>query len=374
MKLFPGSASVQLELDKIKLLLLEKCRSEYAKSKCQRLRIHTKKEFIDIELKQAHEFKQLLQNTIYFPNDYVLNLSRELKLLGIEGSVLNGEEFVSIRKLVISIEKIFRWFDAERRKIYTALAEVIEGTYYEKEILSVIDIVVNENGAVKDNASNELQSIRLSLYKKRIELRRVFDRIISKLKKQGYLADIEESFMSGRRVVGVYAEQKRIVKGILHGESDSRRTAFVEPEETIELNNGITELENAEGREVYKILKELTGQLAPYASLLHAYHSIIGEYDFIHAKAQLAVSIKGEYPMVVDKALVHLINACHPLLYIQLKVGETNSSCNSIIKCEQTHISNQWPKCRWQNSDFKNSGFTANDGAKRLTGSGSSII
>src|SRR5881275_862626 len=109
MKLYPESASVQLEFDKIKALLTEKCRTEYAKTKASDLRIHTRKEFIERELKQSHEYKQLVQNAIHFPNDYVLNLSRELKLLGIAGSMLVGEELVSVRKLAISMENIFRW-------------------------------------------------------------------------------------------------------------------------------------------------------------------------------------------------------------------------------------------------------------------------
>jgi DNA mismatch repair protein MutS2 len=316
MKLYPGSASVQLEFDKIKNLLTEKCRTEYAKAKASELRIHTKKEFIDLELKQSHEYRQLVQNGIYFPNDYILNLSREIKLLSIEGSMLVGEQLVSVRKLAMSIESIFRWFDAERRSVYTALAEVISGTYYEKVILKLINDVIDDSGNVKDNASQELQSIRMNLYKKRNELRRLFDRIISNLNKQGYLADIEESFMNGRRVVAVYAEQKRTVKGILHGESDSRRTAFIEPEETIELNNQLYELENSERKEVYRILKDLTKQLSVYASLLSTYHSIVGEYDFIRGKATFALDIQGEYPVVTDKAHVHLVKALHPLLYL----------------------------------------------------------
>jgi DNA mismatch repair protein MutS2 len=316
MKLYPESASVQLEFDKIKNLLTEKCRTEYAKAKASELRIHTKKEFIDVELKQSHEYKQLLQNAIHFPNDYVLNLSRELKLLSIQGSMLGGEELVSIRKLAISMENIFRWFDAERRTVYSALAEMISGTYYEKVILKMINDVIDDNGNVKDNASQDLQSIRMNLYRKRNELRRVFDRIINNLNKQGYLADIEESFMNGRRVVAVYAEQKRTVRGILHGESDSRRTAFIEPEETIELNNQLYELENAERKEVYRILKDLTKQLSVYASLLSTYHSIVGEYDFIRGKAAFALDIQGEYPIIADKAHVHLVKAYHPLLYL----------------------------------------------------------
>ncbi|MGZ3849038.1 MAG: endonuclease MutS2 [Flavisolibacter sp.] len=316
MKLYPESASVQLEFDKIKALLNEKCRFEYAKVKAEELRIHTRKDFIDRELKQSHEYRQLLDNGLYFPNDYILNLFKELRLLQIEGALLSGEQLVGLRKLALTIESIFRWFDAERRVAYPALAEAIAGTYYEKVILQMINQVIDENGNVKDNASDALQSIRMGLYRKRNELRKAFERIIGKLNKQGYLADIEESFMSGRRVVAVFAEQKRMVKGILHGESDSRRTAFIEPEETIELNNDIYELENDERKEVYRILKDLTRQLSVYADLLSGYHVIVGEFDFIRAKAAFAQDVRGEYPVVVDKAHVHLVKACHPLLFL----------------------------------------------------------
>ena len=316
MKLYPESAVIQLEFDKIKNLLHEKCQSEYARNKALDLRIHTKKEFIERELKQSYEFKQLVDNSIYFPNDFILNLSTDLKLLAIPGAVMNGEQLVSFRKLAISIEKIFRWFDAERRLTYSSLSLVIQETYYEKIIHQLIDDVIDDTGNVKDTASEELQSIRMNLYRKRSELRRLFERIVSRLNKQGYLAEIEESFMNGRRVVAVYAEQKRTVKGILHGESDSRRTSFIEPEETIELNNQLYQLESAEKKEVNRILRELTARLSVYASLLTTYHSIIGEYDFIKAKALFGSDIKAEYPVVTDKAHVHLIKACHPLLYL----------------------------------------------------------
>jgi DNA mismatch repair protein MutS2 len=319
MKLFPESAYIQLEFDKIKTLLAEHCRSEYAITKAAQLRIHTKKEFIDTELRQSFEYRQLLQNNIYFPNDHALNLSNELKLLSIPGAVLAGEQLLEIRKLAAGIQQIFRWFDAERRTTYGSLGKIIEGTYYEKAIITTIDEVLDENGQVKDNASDELRNIRMSMYRKRNELRKVFDKIISRLNRQGYLADIEESFLNGRRVVAVYAEQKRMVKGILHGESDSRRTAYIEPEETMELNNEIYSLENEERKEVYRLLRQLTADLSVHASLLTAWHCVIGEYDFIRAKAKLALDINGEYPSLTDKSHIHLVQAYHPLLYLYNK-------------------------------------------------------
>ncbi|MDZ4795229.1 MAG: MutS2/Smr-associated SH3 domain-containing protein [Bacteroidota bacterium] len=316
MKLFPESAYIQLEFNKVKELLANYCQTENARVKAQQLRIHTRKEFVETELKQSHEYRQLVVNSIYFPNDYILNLAKELKLLSIPGAVLSGEELQQLRKLSESIEKIFRWFDQERKQAYQGLSKVISNTYYEKVIAEMINEVLDEYGQVKDNASEDLKNIRMSLYRKRNELRRLFDKIVSKLNKQGHLAEIEESFMNGRRVLAVFAEQKRTVKGILHGESDSRKTAFVEPEETIELNNTIYELESDEQKEVYRILRELTSKLSVYASLLSAWHTVVGEFDFIRAKAKLAAEIKGEYPAVTDKAHVHLVEAYHPLLYL----------------------------------------------------------
>src|SRR5437773_6213249 len=319
MKLYPQSAHAQLEFDKVKALLLEQCASEYAKEKAEDLLIHTEKEFIKTQMKQTHEYKQLIEASGYFPNDYILNLSRELKLLSIAGAVLTGADFVQLRRLAESMEKLFRWFDRERKTAYPALTTLIETTHYEKAIMKLIDTVIDEQGHVKDTASDELRNIRTNLYRKRGELRRMFERIISKLNKQGYLAEIEESFMNGRRVVAVFAEQKRMVKGILHGESDTRRTAFIEPEETIGLNNEIYSLENDERKEIYRILKDLTKDLSRHEPLLSGWHAIVGEYDFIRGKAKLAMDMRAEYPVVVDQSQVYLVEAYHPLLFLYNK-------------------------------------------------------
>ena len=314
MKCFPESAFTQLEFDKIKNLIELNCRNDYAKRKVQQLRIHTRLEYIQRELQQTYEFKILLDSGVYFPNDFSTNISKELKLLSIPGATLSSEQFILIKKLSDNTENIFRWFNDERRIANPELAKIIEGTYFEKTIHLMIDEVLDQYGVVKDTASKELADIRMSLYRKRNELRKVFDRIVSKLNKQGYLADIEESFMNGRRVLAVFAEQKRMIKGILHAESDSRRTSFIEPEETTGLNNEIFSLENEEAKEIQRILRQLTTQLSVYAPLLSGYFEISGEFDFVNAKAKFARDISAELPVIRDKAIVKLINARHPLL------------------------------------------------------------
>ncbi|MEO6489749.1 MAG: MutS2/Smr-associated SH3 domain-containing protein [Ferruginibacter sp.] len=319
MKLFPDSTLHQLEFDKVKELLAEHCRTEHARARVLHLRIHTRLDFIRTALQQSSEFKIILDSGEYLPNDFTTSITREIKLLGIPGASLSGEQFLVLRRLAENAANIFRWFDIERRNTYRGLAAVIENTYFEKNIKAQIEQVLDEAGAVKDTASEELSRIRMMLYRKRNELRKLFDRLVGKLNKLGYLADIEESFMNGRRVLAVFAEQKRMIKGVLHAESDSRKTSFIEPEETTELNNEIFSLEQDEAKEIYKILRNLTAELSVYAPLLKTYFDISGDYDFIRAKAKLAIDIGGNYPMLKDKAHVQLINAFHPLLLLYNK-------------------------------------------------------
>jgi DNA mismatch repair protein MutS2 len=239
--------------------------------------------------------------------------------LGIPGAMLTGEQYNLLRRLLDNASDLFRWFDTERREAFPGLADVTKESYYEKALREMIDEVLDEIGQVKDSASEELRDIRMALYRKRNELRRIFDRLVQKMNKQGYLTDIEESFINGRRVLAVFAENKRMIKGVLHGESDTRQTAFIEPEETTGLNNEIYSLENAERKEVQRILRQLTARLQPFAPLMSAYLQIIGTYDFIRAKAKLAIEMNANLPTVVNKAHIELKKTFHPLLFLYNK-------------------------------------------------------
>jgi DNA mismatch repair protein MutS2 len=319
MRFYPESAPVQLEFDKVKALLVELTQTAYGRDKADQLRIHTKKDFIENELRQSYQYLQLLAAGQTFQHGTAFNLHKEIKLLSIPGAVLTGEIFLLFKNLVENIDGIFRWFDDERRDRFSSLYTVLSKTYVEKSIPDSIQKVIGDDARVLDNASDDLARIRLQLFKKRNEQRRSFERILGKLQKSGYIADIEESFLNGRRVLAIYAEHKRIVKGILHGESESRRTSFIEPEETIDINNEIYSLENDERDEEYRILKHLTQQLSVHAPLLKQYIEILGEFDYIRAKAKLAQMMDAHLPHVTEQAEVKLIKATHPLLLLYNK-------------------------------------------------------
>ncbi len=324
-KVYPDSALVQLEFEKVKELVKNFCNTEFAKEKASELRVHTHVAYIETELNQTYEYKLIIESGLYFPNGFITNLAKEIKLLSIPGAVLSSDNFNQIRRMLEHASNVFRWFDAEKKIAYPNMHKIVAETFYEKVIKQLIDDVLDEIGVVKDNASPDLQNIRMSLYRKRQEQRRIFDKLVTKLNKNGYLADMEESFMNGRRVLAVFAENKRMVKGAIHGESDSRQTAFIEPEETTGINNEIFSLEHDETKEVYRILRTLTAQLLMYAPLLKTYLQIIGEYDFIYAKARLAINMNGTLPMLVNKAHIELYTAYHPLLYLYNKQSGKNT-------------------------------------------------
>jgi hypothetical protein len=139
LRFFPESALVQLEFEKVRELLTAHCRTAWAKDRVAQLRIHTKKEYIDLELNQTNEYKQILQSGQYFPNDFITNIEREIKLLSIPGATLSGEQFILVRRLAENASNIFRWLDAERRTMYPALTTVVHETYYEKAISYILD-------------------------------------------------------------------------------------------------------------------------------------------------------------------------------------------------------------------------------------------
>ena len=241
MLLYPANAADVLEFNKVCDLLIQKCRTDAARERVANIRIHTRMDHMERELQQASEFKAILSGSDHFPNDFTRNMRKELQLLSLAGGVLSGEQLVAFHQLALNMRDVLQWFK-KHDELFPTLRLLCNEITYEKKITDIITAVVDEGGLVRDTASKELMAIRSELGKARHEARRTFEGVLRKLGKAGYLADISESFMNGRRTAAVLAEYKRIVKGILHGESDTQKTVFIEPEETIDLNNEIFSL------------------------------------------------------------------------------------------------------------------------------------
>ena len=324
LQVYPQQAIATIEFDKIKSLLAAHCKTDAGKERAAAIQWQSQRSLIEKNLLQTLDYKNILASGDYIPNDFTKNIKKELKLLGIPNAALSVEQLIAIWELTLCIRSILNWFE-KNNGLFKHLALLLEKVNFEKEIPTILSEVIDPKGFIKDTASKELLQIRSQLAKQRNELRKVFETIIRKLNKQGYLADISEGFLNGRRTVAIFAEHKRIVKGILHGESDSRKTAFIEPEDTIELNNEVFALEHEEAKEVQRILRALTATMSMYAPLLNAYLQITGEFDFIKAKAKLGIDMNANLPELLDKAHIELINAYHPLLYLYNKSAGKNT-------------------------------------------------
>ena len=318
MQLYPAHAAEALEFNKVCYLLKLKCRTDAAHERVENIRFHTTLLHMQRELEQTNEYKSVLNGGEHFPNDFTRNMQKELKLLSITGGVLLGEQLVAFQHLALNIKDILQWFK-KHNELFPNMRAISDRVVYEKKISDIITAVVDDSGIVRDNASKDLMSIRSELGKARHEARRTFDSVLRKWNKLGYLADIGESFLNGRRTAAVLAEYKRVVKGILHGESDSQKTAFIEPEETIDINNDIFSLERRETKEIHRILVQVTKDLSEYAPQLEAYYNLCGIYDYIRAKALLAMDMNGNMPRLSQHPVVQLVKVCHPLLYLHNK-------------------------------------------------------
>lgn len=337
MNIYPLDTNEKLEFDKIKAILLENCLSDLGQQEIEKQTFSNDIFLLEKQLRRVYELKSALDNGIQFPAQNYFNLETELKYLGIENFTLEGKQFRKILSFLETIESIFKFFDKYPEE-YRTLAEILEPIYYESSIIKDIEQVIDEEGGIRSDASPILVSIRRKLSQKNGELNKVFNKIISSLKKQGVIADTEESIRNNRRVLAVNASAKRSVPGIILDESESGKTTYIEPQETVLLNNEIFELESEERREIHKILKELTAKIAVNKDVLKDYTFVLAKFDSIRAKAKLAISLEANMPVLVKEDLTELKKAYHPILFLHNKALKKITHPIDVKLTKEKHI------------------------------------
>jgi DNA mismatch repair protein MutS2 len=274
---------------------------------------------IRLQLTETNEFLLAIHKGDPLHVSNFPDIEKELQLLTIENAVLTTQQMTHIRKAVTMTNELIRFFK-DKEIIYPYLKKRTDFLTEDTFIVPAINDIIDKDGIVKDNASVLLASIRNDLQSNRKTCDRIYRAHIQRLKKLGHLADFEESFVNGRRVLGVLAEHKRETKGIILSQSSTGKITFIEPQNVIELNNDRLELEEEEKKEIYRILKELTALIQPYQGLLSDYFKTLIDFDFIHAKAQLAKELNATMPQLLKNGhCIHLMNAFHPVLYLQNK-------------------------------------------------------
>jgi DNA mismatch repair protein MutS2 len=269
---------------------------------------------IEQELMRLNEFKQIRIIRESFPALDFEELQTEIKLLPIRNAVLPQEGFVRITRASDLVNSIVVFFD-KRTQDYPHLFKLLNSVYFTRELIESIEKIFDRRGNIKDDASPELAIIRQKINKIRNQINKNFEKELRKLLKEGFLGETKEAFVNERRVLTVQSTHKRKIGGAVVGSSKTGSLTFIEPAINVPLNNELELLMDDERKEIFRILQELTREIAHHLPLIEAYQTLLVELDFIHAKTKLAIELQANLPGIVRSTRIELINAFHPILW-----------------------------------------------------------
>jgi DNA mismatch repair protein MutS2 len=318
--IYPKNFEEKIGFDKVRDMLKEACLCELGRQKVDEIAFYTSFDLINTLLCQADEFRQICLMENNFPVGHFIDVTPALKKIRVVGTFFEITELVDLRKSLESIHAILNFFKNKDENLYPNLRELTKGVQSFPIILNRIDAILTKNNQIKDNASPELAAIRKSISEKISSVGRIMQKILKHAQSEG-LTDEDSgiSMRDGRAVIPVNSTYKRKINGIVHDESSTGKTSFIEPAEAVEINNAIRELEFAERREIIKILVQLTDFVRPYLDELFLAYEFMGDIDFIRAKALFGISINGVKPALFNHPSFRWVKAIHPLLYLNLK-------------------------------------------------------
>ena len=275
---------------------------------------------ISNDLKSISEFIDILSNH-NFPVDYYFDLRSSLKKIEVKGLYLNEIDLLRLALSLQTLKAIKQFFaNVEFSLKFNTLRKLANKIAFFPFIVERIYKVINKQGEILDSASKELLSIRRNLLDLRTRVNVLIQSIYKQAKAQGIVeADANIVVRGGKFLIPVLAAKKNRLPGIVQDQSATGKTVYIEPFKLVELHNEITELEFAEKREIIRILTQLADDIRPYIPELLYNYEILAEFDFIRAKALLAIEMEAEMPQLVDYAYIDLQKARHPLLFLSYK-------------------------------------------------------
>ena len=294
------------------------CNTDIGKEKALKITPFKEKETLMEALLQTSEYVSSFQNNNAIPNHGFDAITHEIKFLGIEDSFLEVGSFRKIATLSATSNFLLN-FLKKFEDYYPNLNARAARVVYTKNIITLIDEVVDKYGEIKDNASPDLLNIRRNMNVVRGKVNQSFGVALSQYNSLGYLDDIKESFVQNRRVLAVLAMYRRKVKGTILGSSKTGSIAYIEPEATLRYSRELSNLEYEEKEEITRILKQLSNAIRPYLSLLIKYQEFLSDIDVIAAKAKYANKINAILPQISEERRLFLRDAYHPILYLNNK-------------------------------------------------------
>ncbi|MEO6130758.1 MAG: Smr/MutS family protein [Saprospiraceae bacterium] len=315
-----SSAEEQLEFHKIRELLAGYARGIQGRNACLELHPTTDIDAIRLRFDEVFEYADISTLSSRLQLSPYEDVSISIEHLAIEGFVIPQEDIHEIGKQMEQVRLVHQFFEKpDYKREYPSISQWTSQKANPSSLIKQVRRIIDEKGDVKPDASPELLSISRAMEAEASKLNREFQRLISRYKGEGWLTDTVESIRSGRRVLCVQAEYKRKIKGIIHDESTTGRTAFIEPDVIVEINNNIIEFEGDFKKEVLRLLRELCHFLRPYKEDIEIIHRSIHHWDVIQCMTILGNAYKGQRPKIQKEATLHLIQARHPLLYIKNK-------------------------------------------------------
>lgn len=304
------------------------CNTDIGKQKALEIKPFKEKEELMDALLQTSEYVSSFQNNNAIPNHGFEVINHEIKFLAIEDSFLEVGSFRKIANISITVNTLLL-FLKKFEEYYPNLNKRAIKVEYTKEIIALIEDVVDKYGEIKDNASVDLLNIRRNMNTVRGKVNQSFGIALTQYNSLGYLDDIKESFVQNRRVLAVLSMYRRKVKGSILGSSKTGSIAYIEPETTLNFSRELSNLEYEEKEEITKILKYLTDRIRPYLSLIIEYQEFLSDIDVTAAKAKYAVKINAVLPTITEERRLFFKDAFHPILYL-------NNKENKLVTYPQT--------------------------------------
>lgn len=318
MFLYPKDIKDKLEFSKIIDAIKKECLSDMAKTYFDHLEVLTDLKRIEILINETDEFKKALERGEHLPISHFESITDDVYLVRKEGYVLEIESIRKIYHIVSMGHELIKYFsDPEKAKFNPLIHTLTENIIIDKLLTSEIDRVLDEEGEVRPNASEQLLKLSKQIKSKERELDKIFNDELEAYKNKGFLVDTLESLRNGRRVLTVAVEHKRKIPGIIHDESATGKTVYIEPDRVISLNHEIYNLYAERRHEIYKILRSLCAFIRPYADALIVIQHTLVKIDTIRAKAVFAYRIHAVKPLFHNKPIFAFKTAFNPVLILK---------------------------------------------------------
>ena len=316
---YPSDFENKIGFDRIRKVTAGYCIGTLGRDKCEAIGFSDDQAGISRMVSETYEFQMVNILEDDFPVDHYYDLTACLKKMKVEGSYPDAAELFDLKRSLVTMKAVQRFFrDKNNEKNrYPCLGNIVAEIKLYPFVSDAIDMIISKDGTIKDNASPELARIRAELKKLSTAVSR---KLLSILKQSQSSGLVEQgttiAMRNGRGVIPVSAYDKNKIRGLIHDQSATGKTVFIEPEEVVAINNQITELEYSGKREIIKILIVFAGSVRPYLDELILNYDILANIDLIRAKALLANRLKAVCPAPSAEGDMDWIEAIHPILFM----------------------------------------------------------